>query len=211
MVFTHIRGSANCVADLISRWTATPNPTAKLYQLLNNIPIWCPVSQDSLCNNHKIFVSCVAGFPIQLNMFAERVRRRLQDTYRPSTHRSQHTATVALALFCIYYEVAFPAISYHTVLAFIEFLMYSGLAVPTVKKIISSIKSHFKSNNLSIQAFESSQVLLSLTFVSKNWVSSVISITSFFPYSIGSVGSAASTSPITQVVYKIYPKNTLSV
>jgi hypothetical protein len=54
MIFTHIRGSANCVADLLSRWSVTSNPTAKLFQLLNNIPIWCSVSRDLLYLNQNI-------------------------------------------------------------------------------------------------------------------------------------------------------------
>jgi integrase len=38
---------------------------------------------------------------------------------------------VALASFCTYYDVAFPAISIHTLLSFIEFLLSSSLSVPT--------------------------------------------------------------------------------
>jgi hypothetical protein len=48
IVYTHIRGSDNCVADLLSRWSVTPNPVAKLFQLLHSIPIWMPVNRDML-------------------------------------------------------------------------------------------------------------------------------------------------------------------
>jgi hypothetical protein len=53
-VYTHIRGSDNCVADLLSRWSATFNPVAKLFQLLDSIPIWMQVNSDMLCLNQDI-------------------------------------------------------------------------------------------------------------------------------------------------------------
>jgi hypothetical protein len=48
IVYTHFRGSDNCIADLLSRWSVTPNPVAKLFQLLHSIPIWIPVNMLSL-------------------------------------------------------------------------------------------------------------------------------------------------------------------
>jgi hypothetical protein len=54
IVYTHIRGSDNCVADLLSRWSVTPNPVAKCVQLLDNIPIWMPVNSDILFLNQDI-------------------------------------------------------------------------------------------------------------------------------------------------------------
>jgi hypothetical protein len=40
IAYHHIRGQDNVTADLLSRWDTTPAPLARLYQLLNNIPIW---------------------------------------------------------------------------------------------------------------------------------------------------------------------------
>jgi hypothetical protein len=91
------------------------------------------------------------------------VRLRLQSAYRPSTQRAHHSATVALALFSIYYDVSFPLISIYTLLSFIEFLLSSNLSVPTVKNYISSIKSHFKANNVCVEVFSSHHLTLALS------------------------------------------------
>jgi hypothetical protein len=89
----------------------------------------------------------IPDFPPQLQCFAERVRIQMQQTYRPSTQRAQHTATVALASFCIYYDVAFPLINIHTLLSFIEFLINSNLAVPTVKNKCRTSRPKTNSDN----------------------------------------------------------------
>jgi hypothetical protein len=65
--------------------------------------------------------------------------------------------------------VAFPVISVFTLLSFIEFLMDNNLSVPTVKNYVSSIKSAFKTTNVPISAFESPQLTLALSSLSKNW------------------------------------------
>jgi hypothetical protein len=78
-------------------------------------------------------------FPPQLQCFRDRVTQRLKQAYRPSTHRAHHTAVVAFASFCLYYDLNFPNIHVNTLLCFIEFLMGSNLAVPTVKNYVSSI------------------------------------------------------------------------
>jgi hypothetical protein len=44
--FAHIRGSDNKVADLFSRWDDHPSPTASLFQLLNQVPIWMECSEE---------------------------------------------------------------------------------------------------------------------------------------------------------------------
>jgi hypothetical protein len=93
----------------------------------------------------------IPDFPPQLRCFADRVNHRLKQAYRPCTQRAHLTAVIALASFCIYYDVAFPLIGIHTLLAFIEFLMSSDLAVPTVKNYISSIKTYFKCNGVNIE------------------------------------------------------------
>jgi hypothetical protein len=79
-----------------------------------------------------------------------RVKARLKGPFRPSTHSAQHTATMALALFCLYYDVAFPAVHIFTLLSFLEFLIFSKLSVPSVRNYVSSIKSHFKLVNVSV-------------------------------------------------------------
>jgi integrase len=74
-----------------------------------------------------------------------------------------------LASFCIYYDVAFPLIGIHTLLAFIEFLISSDLAVPTVKNYVSSIKTYFKCNGVNIEVFNSHQLALTLSSLTKNY------------------------------------------
>jgi hypothetical protein len=44
--FSHIRGADNKVADLLSRWEDHSAPTAQLFQLLNDIPLWVSCPQD---------------------------------------------------------------------------------------------------------------------------------------------------------------------
>jgi hypothetical protein len=65
--------------------------------------------------------------------------------------------------------VAFPLIGIHTLLAFIEFLIASDLAVPTVKNYVSSVKTYFKSNGVNIEVFNSHQLALTLASLSKNY------------------------------------------
>jgi hypothetical protein len=52
--FEHVPGEQNCVADLLSRWRGTYNPTAKLYKLLNNQPEWIDVDRNYLALNWNI-------------------------------------------------------------------------------------------------------------------------------------------------------------
>jgi hypothetical protein len=80
---------------------------------------------------------------------------------------------MALALFCLYYDVSFPAVHVFTLLSFLEFLIYSQLLVPTVRNYVTSIKSCFKLNNVSIHSFDSPQLTLALPSLSKNWVPNV--------------------------------------
>jgi hypothetical protein len=148
--FAHVKGKLNNIADLLSRWTVTANSIPKLFILLNAVPLWVQPPVDVLHLKLKFYFP---EFPPQLQCFAERVRMRIQQAYRQSIQRAQHTATVALAAFCIYYDVSFPLVNIHTLLSFIEFRINSNLAVPTVKNYVSSIKSHFKSNGINIEVF----------------------------------------------------------
>jgi hypothetical protein len=52
--FTHIWGSNNVVADMLSRWEAYSNPHARLFYLLNNLPIWLSTPSNALHLNHSI-------------------------------------------------------------------------------------------------------------------------------------------------------------
>jgi hypothetical protein len=119
--------------------------------------------------NIGLFSLYVTDFPPQLRSFAERVRVRLSQAYRPSTHSAHRTAVTALAMFCIYYDVSFPAIGIHTLLSFIEFLINSNLSVPTVKNYVSSIKSFFKANSLPSEVFLSHHLTLALASLTKNY------------------------------------------
>jgi hypothetical protein len=44
--FSHIRGADNKVADLLLRWDDQPAPTALLFQLLNDMPVWVRSPED---------------------------------------------------------------------------------------------------------------------------------------------------------------------
>jgi hypothetical protein len=72
-----------------------------------------------------------------------------------------------LALFTLFYDLAFPNISIFTLLSFIEFLYDNALTVPTIKNYISSIKTKFSSSNVSVEVFNSPQCSLTLSSLSK--------------------------------------------
>jgi hypothetical protein len=52
--FSHIKGKLNSIADLLSRWSLANNPVAKLYYLLNEVPIWFSPPLDVLDLDHNI-------------------------------------------------------------------------------------------------------------------------------------------------------------
>jgi hypothetical protein len=52
--FAHISGSKNLVADLLSRWAAVHNPHAKLFFLLNDLPVWDSPPEGALHINYDI-------------------------------------------------------------------------------------------------------------------------------------------------------------
>jgi integrase len=110
-----------------------------------------------------------SGFPAQLAHFTAAVNHRLSQAYRPSTHQAHRTACVALALFTLFYDLAFPNISIFTLLSFIEFLNDNNLTVPTIKNYVSSIKTKFSSCNVSVEVFLSPQCTLTLSSLSKNY------------------------------------------
>ena len=53
LVFSHIPGKNNHIADLLSRWTITVNPEQKLKQLLPHF-IWINTHIDLTALNHNI-------------------------------------------------------------------------------------------------------------------------------------------------------------
>jgi hypothetical protein len=52
--FAHVKGKLNNIADLLSRWSLASNPVAKLYFLLNDVPIWFSPPLDVLDLDHNI-------------------------------------------------------------------------------------------------------------------------------------------------------------
>jgi hypothetical protein len=48
---------------------------------------------------------------------------------------------MALAMFCIFFDLEFPLVSEFTLLAFLEFLVESSLSVASIKNYFSAIKS----------------------------------------------------------------------
>jgi hypothetical protein len=83
---------------------------------------------------------------------------------------AQRLACTTLALFCLHHLLPFPRISLPTLLAFIEFLTFNSLSVPTIENYISSIKSHFNLAALSVSVFTSPQLALVLSSLEKNAV-----------------------------------------
>jgi site-specific recombinase XerD len=127
---------------------------------------------------------------------------RLSQAYRPSTHSAHRTAVTALAMFCTYYDVSFPAIGIHTLLSFIEFLINSNLSVPTVKNYVSSIKSFFKANSLPSEVFISHHLTLALASLSKNYSPPTSIKLIFTPQQFFQLIVASSHLPL-HVIYKM--------
>jgi hypothetical protein len=107
--------------------------------------------------------------PPQLQQYADRISARLKGAFRPSTLQAHRHAVMALSLFCLYNDRSFPGINIYTLLSFVEFLLDSNLSMPTVKNYVSSVKSAFKSSNVSIQVFDSPQLALAMSSLSKSW------------------------------------------
>jgi hypothetical protein len=75
---------------------------------------------------------------------------------------------MALAMFCVFFDLEFTLVSQFTLLAFLEFLVESSLVVATIKNYFSAIKSYFMSFNIPVPHFSSHQLTLALTSLSKN-------------------------------------------
>jgi hypothetical protein len=66
-----------------------------------------------------------------------RIKNRLQLAHCPATKRNQDTALSALVMFLIFRELEIKNITPVILLAFIEFLSHSGLALVTIKNQFS--------------------------------------------------------------------------
>ena len=53
LLVTHIQGTDNTVADLLSRWNTTPNNVKKLHQMVE-CPLWIDTHIDLTLFNHDI-------------------------------------------------------------------------------------------------------------------------------------------------------------
>jgi hypothetical protein len=70
---------------------------------------------------------------------------------------------MALAMFCVFFDLEFPLLSEFSLLAFLEILVESSLGVATIKNYFSAIKSYFMSFNIPV-----TQLTLALTSLTKN-------------------------------------------
>jgi hypothetical protein len=123
--------------------------------------IWITVFDDFIV---QVFLIYIFRFSSSAGCFVDHVNRRVSTAYCPYTLGAPRQATVALALFCLALSVPFPYISVPTLLSFLEFLHFSGLAVPTIKTYFSSIKARFRVASLPLQPFSSPY--LALAFIS---------------------------------------------
>ena len=78
----HILGSDNKVADLLSRWSITSNPKAKLQELIKN-PLWLTLSSDIL---RLVYIN--SGLPQTVKCLAHKAAHRMHQAFRPATQAS---------------------------------------------------------------------------------------------------------------------------
>jgi hypothetical protein len=97
----------------------------------------------------------IVEFSPPLQVFAEKVKARLGQAFRPGTVNMQNLAFKTLAMFCILFSAQFPNVSVITLLRYIEFLADNKYAASTVKNYISACKTKFKQMQLDVTAFES--------------------------------------------------------
>jgi hypothetical protein len=82
--------------------------------------------------------------------------------------QAQRSSSVALVMFCVFYDLPFYKVDTFTLLAFVEFLVDIDLGPSSIKNYISSIKSYFSIFNISFHSFQSHQLTLALTSLTKN-------------------------------------------
>jgi hypothetical protein len=71
------------------------------------------------------------------------VKKILADTYRPTTKRNQDATVMAFGMYAIFHKIDIRNVQIFMLLAFIEFLVDSKLAIATIKNYISSLKAIF--------------------------------------------------------------------
>jgi integrase len=96
------------------------------------------------------------------------VAARIQQAYRPATRKTQQLALKTLALFCCFHNLRFPEIHKFTLFAFIEFLIENHLSVATIKNYIAAIKATYIVKDWNMEAFESRQLSLIFTSITRN-------------------------------------------
>jgi hypothetical protein len=90
----------------------------------------------------------------------------------------------------------------HTLLSFIEFLLYSNLSVPTVKNYITSVTSFFKSNSISVEVFASHHLTMALSSLNKNYSPPISLKLIFSPYKFLHLIISTSQLPL-HIFYKL--------
>jgi integrase len=108
------------------------------------------------------------GAPKALKHMVPKVKKRLQDAYRPATRRNHDTAFMAFLMYAIFYELSIKNIEIFSLLAFIEFLVDSKLTVATIKNYISALKAKLNALGIKTAAFHSPRVALVLLSLEKH-------------------------------------------
>jgi hypothetical protein len=97
-----------------------------------------------------------------------RVKKRLADAYRPTTRRNQDAAFMAFVMYAIFHEIDIRNVQIFMLLAFVEFLVDSKLAIATIKNYISSLKARFNMLTLKTGEFQSPKLSFMLASLEKN-------------------------------------------
>jgi hypothetical protein len=93
-----------------------------------------------------------------------RVKKRLADAYRPTTRRNQDAAFMAFVMYAIFHEIDIRNVQIFMLLAFVEFLVDSKLAIATIKNFISSLKARFNMLGLKTGGVSVTQIVFNVGF-----------------------------------------------
>jgi hypothetical protein len=100
----------------------------------------------------------VTEFSPPLQVYADKVKARLGQAFRPGTVNTQNLAFKTLAMFCILFSAQFPNVSVINLLSYIEFLADNKYAASTIKNYVSACKTKYKQLQLNVEVFESNLV-----------------------------------------------------